>query len=86
MQSENDEKYGNNTGPTDVGEKKKQHIQEEENDENYHPSKMPGILNAGLGHEGIRIFENHTTSTTKSDNNFEEAVAVSKTLPNSKFK
>ena len=86
MPSENDDNNVNNTGPTNVGEKTSQLIQEEENDENSHPSKMPVILNAGTGNESMRTFENHTRSTSTSDNNFKETVSVSKALPNGKFR
>ena len=85
VRSENDDNYVNNTGPTNVGEKTKQFIQEEENEENSHHSKIPGILNAGLGNECMRTFANHTTSTTTYDNKFKEAVSISKDLPNGRF-
>ena len=85
MRSENDDNHVNNTGPTNVGEQTKQLIQEEENDENSHPSQMPVILNAGTGNESMRTFENHTTSTSTSDNNSKETVLISKALPNGKF-
>ena len=86
MRSENDDNDVNNTGPTNVGEKTKQLIQEEENDENSHPSQMPVILNAGTGNESMGTLENHTTSTSTSDKNFKETVFISKAFPNSKFK
>ena len=85
MRSENDDNHVSNIGPTNVGEETKQLIQEEENDENSHPSRTPVILNAGTGNESMRTFENHTTSSSTSVNNFKETVFISKALPNGKF-
>ena len=85
MRSENNDNHVNNTEPTNAGEETKQLIPEEENDENSQPSKMPVILNARTGNESMRTFENHTTRTSISDNNFIETVLISKALPNGKF-
>ena len=86
VRSENDDNHVNNTGPTNVGEETKQLIQEEENDENSHPTQMPVILNNRTGNESMRTLENHTTSTSTSDNNSKQTVFICKAFPNSKYK